>query len=230
MVYVTGDLHGDFARLRAPEMRKLRKDDTLLVCGDFGFLWDDSKAEQARLKKLGKFKFNIAFVDGVHENFELLEQYPMQDWNGGQARHLGGRLYHLLRGEIYTIESKTFFTMGGGISPDDDFRTLDDTRMRYEIPSREQLEHAAANIERVRGNIDYIITHEPPMRVKAFLQLKAQTRQTTEFTGLNTFFDEMSNCCTFKHWFFGSMHVDKFISSSHTAVFRKVIKVEQKAK
>ena len=47
MVYVTGDLHGDYSRFKRPEMKKLRAGDILLVCGDFGFIWDNSKQEQA---------------------------------------------------------------------------------------------------------------------------------------------------------------------------------------
>lgn len=226
MVYVTGDLHGDAARLRAPELRKLKKGDTLLVCGDFGFIWDGSKAEQAALKKLGKLKYHLAFIDGVHENFDLLNQYPECEWNGGRARQISGKLYHLLRGEIYTIEGKTFFTLGGGVSPDEDFRDHDDQRMRLEIPSREELRRAAAAIERVDGKIDFIITHEPPMRIKGFLQLKQVGRVSMEVTGLNTFLEEISKVCTFKRWFFGSMHTDKLISQTHAAVFRKVLKAE----
>ena len=41
MVYVTGDLHGDYSRFKRPEMKKLRAGDILLVCGDFGFIWDN---------------------------------------------------------------------------------------------------------------------------------------------------------------------------------------------
>jgi len=227
LVYVTGDLHGDAERLRAPEMRKLKKGDTLLVCGDFGFLWEGTKAEKAALKKLGKLKFSIGFIDGVHENFELLNEYPATQWNGGQARQISGGLYHLMRGEIYSIEGRTFFSMGGGVCPDDDFRSADDSRMRLEVPSREELERAALNIRRADGRIDYIITHEPPMRIKAFLQLKQTTSAgSMEYTGLNTFLEELGKCCVFKRWFFGSMHLDKLISTTHAAMFRKVIAVE----
>ena len=69
MVYVTGDLHGDYSRFKRPEMKKLRAGDILLVCGDFGFIWDNSKQEQAVLKKLSEKKYTIAFVDGIHENY-----------------------------------------------------------------------------------------------------------------------------------------------------------------
>ena len=227
MIYVTGDLHGDIERFSSKEMRQLKKGDTLLVCGDFGFVWDGSKAEQAALKKIGKLHYSVCFIDGVHENFALLGQYPVEEWGGAVARRISGNLVHLLRGEIYTIEGKTVFAMGGGVSPDDDFREQDDTRASWEIPSKEEFDRAAAAIERVRGRIDYIITHEPPMKIKAFLQLKQQTTSAGgEITGLNTFFEELGRCCVFKRWFFGSMHVDKFISSSHVAVFRKVLKAE----
>lgn len=35
MIYLTGDLHGDIERLKSKEMKKLKKGDTLIVCGDF---------------------------------------------------------------------------------------------------------------------------------------------------------------------------------------------------
>lgn len=226
MIYVTGDMHGDADRFSAKEMKQLKKGDTLLICGDFGFIWDGSKAEQAALKKIGKLKYNVCFIDGVHENFALLHQYPEEQWGGAVAQRISGNLIHLMRGEVYTIEDKTIFTMGGGMGTDDDYRSQDDNRYHWEIPSKEEFDRAAASIERVRGRMDYIITHEPSMKVKAFLQLKQQTHMSAEITGLNTFFEELGKCCTFKRWFFGSMHVDKFISSTHAAVFRKVIALD----
>ncbi|MDR0530667.1 MAG: metallophosphoesterase [Oscillospiraceae bacterium] len=224
MIYVTGDIHGDFGRFRSPETRQLKKGDTLLICGDFGFLWDGTKAEQTLLKKIGKLKYRVCFIDGVHENFSLLNQFPAEEFCGGQARQISGNLWHLMRGEIYTMEGKRIFTMGGGVSPDDDFRAPDDNRLRWEIPSKEELNRALDNLRRA-GTVDYIVTHEPPMRVKSFLQLK-QNANTSDVTGLNTFFEEIGKLCSFRRWFFGSMHVDKLIASTHAAVFRKVLRMD----
>ena len=39
MIYITGDIHGDFSRFKSPLLRKLKKNDALIVCGDFGFIW-----------------------------------------------------------------------------------------------------------------------------------------------------------------------------------------------
>ena len=79
MLYVTGDTHGDFKRFSNPRLKKLKKGDTLIICGDFGFIWNNSREEQRTLKKLGKKKYNICFIDGTHENFELLDKYEVSE-------------------------------------------------------------------------------------------------------------------------------------------------------
>ena len=50
MVFITGDTHGDPERLSKSALKELAPGDTLIVCGDFGFVWDNSKAEQKILK------------------------------------------------------------------------------------------------------------------------------------------------------------------------------------
>ena len=54
MIYVTGDMHGQISRFDDPALHKLKERDTLLICGDFGFLWDGSKEEMNQLRKLTK--------------------------------------------------------------------------------------------------------------------------------------------------------------------------------
>ena len=46
MVYLTGDTHGELDRFKERELRRAGKDDIVIVLGDFGFVWDGSKAEQ----------------------------------------------------------------------------------------------------------------------------------------------------------------------------------------
>ena len=77
MVYVTGDMHGEFKRFRDSKIKRLKKGDTLIICGDFGFFWNDSKEEKDVIKKLEEKEFNIAFVDGCHENFDIIEISPI---------------------------------------------------------------------------------------------------------------------------------------------------------
>ncbi len=224
MVCITGDTHGDFSRFKNPIIKKLKKGDTLIVCGDFGFIWENSKDEQRLIKKLGKKKYNICFIDGTHENFELLNNYKISEWNGGKVHQISGNLYHLMRGQIFTVEDLKIFVMGGGESPDIDIRFENDRWSRSEIPNREELLEGAKNLEDAGCAIDIVVTHEPPLKIKGFLKLR--DNGPVRVTGLNTYFEELSTSCEFKRWFFGSMHVDKHISSSHIAVFQQIYNVE----
>jgi len=54
VVYITGDTHGEFARFRHPLLKKATADDVLIVCGDFGFFWSDSRQEQKLRQKLAE--------------------------------------------------------------------------------------------------------------------------------------------------------------------------------
>ena len=44
MIYITGDTHGEMSRFNSKlhmKLSNLKKDDFLIVAGDFGFIWDD---------------------------------------------------------------------------------------------------------------------------------------------------------------------------------------------
>lgn len=88
MVYLTGDTHGDIDRFKHGKLRWLGKRDTVVVLGDFGFVWDDSKEEQKKLDWLRKRPYTLLFLDGSHENYDLLKQYPTEERFGGKVQAL----------------------------------------------------------------------------------------------------------------------------------------------
>ena len=116
MIFITGDMHGLMERFQDSAFRHIKKGDTLIICGDFGFLWEGTEEEKKALKKLEKKKYEILFVDGIHENFDLLESYPEEEYAGGRVHRIGTNLRHLMRGELFTIEGKKIFAFGGGES------------------------------------------------------------------------------------------------------------------
>lgn len=224
LIYVTGDTHAELDRLSPSKLRFMKEGDTLIVCGDFGFIWDDSKHEQKIIRQLGKRKYNICFIDGTHENYSLLNNYEVSEWKGGKVHKIYDNLYHLMRGQVFEIDGKTVFTMGGGESPDIDIRTEENGWSKDEIPTQDELAEGVKNLEKYGYNVDYVITHEPPTRIKGFLQLRDY--DNLRVTALNAYFGELSNNCKFKRWFFGSMHIDKYISGTHIAVFKNIINAE----
>ena len=221
MVYITGDTHGDPNRLAKNDLKFLQEGDTLIVCGDFGFIWDKSKSEQKNLRALAKRKYNICFIDGTHENFDLLNAYPLSTWNGGKVHQISDNIFHLMRGQVFEIDGLKIFTMGGGESPDLDARIDDNPWLKYEIPSKEELLEGAENLERYDCKIDVILTHEPSSTIKGFLKLGES--EAVRVTTLNAYFDELAKCSEFKRWFFGCLHMDKYISNTYIGVHKAVV-------
>ena len=80
------------------------------------------------------------------------------------------------------------------------------------------------NLEAEKFEVDFIVTHEPPQKIKAFLNLK--DKENVRFTGLNSYFEEINGSCKFTRWYFGSIHEDKLVSPSHIAVYRNLIKMQ----
>lgn len=220
MVYITGDLHGDIDRFRKPEFSKLKKGDTLIVCGDFGFIWNDSRNEKKILKWLGKRKYNIAFIEGCHDNYDLLGQYEETEWCGGKVHNISGRLFHMIRGSVYTIENQTFFAFGGGESDDYEERIAEDKWWQEEQPSKDEVDTAVENLNKADFTIDYIITHDAPRALNGAVDIDADKQSY-----IHVFLDIVCKQCNFKMWFFGKYHMDKTIPPRYRGLFRDIVAV-----
>ena len=138
MVYLTGDTHGELDRFKDGELRRAGKGDFVVVLGDFGFVWDGSKAEQKNLDWLRKRPYTILFLDGSHENYDLLEQYPTEERFGGLVQPLGGNVYHVCRGSVLELEGKKYLCFGGAESPDKEEREAHVNWWPQEMPSDEE--------------------------------------------------------------------------------------------
>lgn len=221
MVYVTGDTHGNFDRFREKSLKKLKRNDTIIVCGDFGFIWNNSYAERVNLRKLSELKYNVAFVDGCHENFDLLYKYPIETWNGGKAHIISDNVIHLMRGQVYTIDDIKIFTFGGGHSGDIEIRKETNSWYSQEEPTPEEVLDGVNNLISCDYNIDYVITHEPPSSIKSCLDIENSHRLECD-----AFFEQIKDNCNFKHWFFGKCHENKFIPLRFSALFDEVVKLD----
>ena len=190
MVFATGDCHGNFERFKPeyfPEQAQMTKEDVMICTGDFGGVWFGDSRDNAALDWLESLPFTLAFVCGNHENFDALEQYPVEEWHGGKVHRIRPHILHLMRGQIFQIEGCSFFTMGGASSHDIEDGILEptapnferrllilqrDPRARYridhiswwarELPSEAEYTEAWNNLDKVGWAVDYIITHCAP--------------------------------------------------------------------
>ena len=159
MIYATGDTHGNFQRFAPehfPEQAGMTKEDYMLICGDFGGVWDRGKKEERNLDWLEDLPFTTLFISGNHENFDQLSRYPVKEWAGGRVHELRPNLYHLLRGEIFTIEGKTFFAFGGAKSTDKSQRWPGVSWWPQEQASEANFDNAAKNLTVHDFTVDYV--------------------------------------------------------------------------
>ena len=87
-----------------------------MICGDFGFVWDLGEEDKWWLNWLAAKPWTTLFVDGNHENHDILEQWDVTNWHGGKVHKLNESVIHLMRGQVYEIDGKKWFTFGGAKS------------------------------------------------------------------------------------------------------------------
>lgn len=213
MIYITGDIHGKIDRFFDCGLLdgKLTQEDTLIICGDFGFVWFDEnnpmglRRDNDELDKLSCKPYTILFIDGNHENHDMLSKYPETKRYGDAVHKIRDNIYHLERGKIYTIEGHTFFTFGGAYSIDKNIRQEHISWWSGELPSKEEYERGIRAIKDADYRVDYIITHTCPTElIKTFLH-RIPDPHDGELTG---FFDYLMYEVDFKRWFFGHWHTD----------------------
>ena len=228
MIYITGDTHGtaDWEKINTtnfPEQKELTKDDYLIILGDFGGVWDGAEQDRYILKTYDKRSFTTLFIDGNHENHDLLDKYPVEEWKGGKIHRITDSVFHLMRGQVYTIDGSTFFTMGGAESTDREYRKEGESWWARELPSDEEYEEALCNLARHNFNVDAVLTHCAPegyigknMRAVYNSDLNRMmaeyVAEVVDRSGnrLTKFLDELITVhnLEFQSWFFGHYHRD----------------------
>ncbi len=222
MILFTGDMHGEISRFY--EINKnypdLGSEDCLIVCGDFGFIFRNDTIEHAKLDDLSSVPYTICFIDGNHENFNILNSFPVEQWNGGKVNKIRQNIIHLMRGQVFNVSGKTIFTMGGAYSIDRCFRHLNESYWEEEIPTDAEYKEASKNLKSVDFKVDYIITHTAPRE----LILKMGYHPDKHDAELSGFLEWVMYETQFSDWFFGHWHVDRDYGKMHALWFRVIEK------
>ena len=247
MIYLTGDTHGEFMKRLTPQYiqgeEKWTARDKLIVLGDFGLVFyprlepflNGIAREEEKKAFLEAKEYEILFIDGNHENFDrLTSEFPEEERYGGTVSRIGRNIFWLRRGQIYTIEGKTFFCMGGAYSIDKALRLSQEETIReqyggaslgpicwwpQELPSNEEYQAAAKNLIDRGRRVDYVLTHTAP---RSLIQLmrRAPDPHDYELTG---FLDWIWYETSFRHWYFGHWHMDEDVHPKATAMFESTV-------
>jgi predicted phosphodiesterase len=214
-IYVTGDTHGyqdrffDEDRNVVPAVKKLTGADVLIVAGDFGYLFTGGPKELEFLDKLETLPFTLAFVDGNHENFPLIYSFPETAWCGGRVHQIRQNIFHLMRGEIFDIQGKTIFVMGGAASVDKYMRQEGLSWWYQELPTEAEYQNASRNLAERGEQVQYIITHTAPTYIIQAMGYKPSIfAQDGQLCGFLEWVAKDSPAKNYHQWLFGHWHTD----------------------
>ncbi|MDO4502655.1 MAG: metallophosphoesterase family protein [Coriobacteriia bacterium] len=205
-IYLASDIHGPAyrERLADPSLQDLTKDDYVIVCGDLEMIDLDEDARAANIAWLEAQPYTTLFVDGNHEEYAVLEQYPESEWMGGKDRRISPSVVFLMRGQVFQLEGRTFFTMGGA-----------PTFMRARLmgllegpdpgmPTDAEIAEAERNLERCSWRVDCVLTHCVPLSLAELIFGEGKTFVSP----LGEWLDSTAAKLDFGHWFFGHYHCD----------------------
>lgn len=225
----------------------MTKEDYVIICGDFGGVWNkevENKEEKHLLDWLEEKPFTTLFVDGNHENFDRLYSYPVELWHGGKVHKIRPSVIHLMRGQIYEIDGKSFFTFGGASSHDIESGILDPedpdfkekkkwldrewrsyrvnhiTWWAQELPSEEEMQEGRANLAAHDNQVDFIVTHCCATSTQMLIDAQ-KLKPDTE----TDYLEEIKQMIQFKKWFFGHYHDNRNVSKKEILIYEQFVRI-----
>jgi predicted phosphodiesterase len=225
MIFVTGDIHGEhsitkFSSQNFPIGKTLTREDYVIICGDFGLVWANTAEERYWRKWLEEKPWTTLWIDGNHENFTRLREFPEEDWHGGRVQRITEHVLHLCRGHVFELNGKRFFAFGGAESHDKPYRVLGKTLWEEELPSPEEEERGRRALEAVGWDVDYVLTHSLPQHMQD-LQFGKDYGSNT----LTTYLEEIAQKLGFQTWFSGHYHLSQMIAAQYCLLYHDIIEV-----
>lgn len=226
MIFVTGDVHGLLSFYKFEEFvkdRNLTKDDYMIIAGDCGVLWSEEDTVD-KIEKYRSLPFTVLFVDGNHENFDMLNAYPVEEWHGGKVHKIAPDIIHLMRGQVFEIEGKTFFTLGGATSIDKLFRQEGVSWWADELPTYADLDEGFKNLARYDDKVDFVITHACDERTLYYPPLRTPFNYFKSYPE-NSLLTSIEEKVEYGQWFFGHYHIDGDVNDKKTAIYDDILRV-----
>ncbi|MDO4492178.1 MAG: metallophosphoesterase [Lachnospiraceae bacterium] len=250
MIFVTGDCHSSFQRLseeQFPQQKTMTKEDFVIICGDFGGVWSTDQRDREEVEALNWLNdrpFTTLFVDGNHENFDRLRRFPMMRWKGGKVHRIRPSVYHLMRGQVFELQGKKFFTFGGaqshdmtgGILEKDDpqllikikelkrrnlsWRINGMTWWKEELPSPEEMEEGLQNLALHGNRVDFILSH-----CCAASTLAQFGRGYYKPDYLHRYLEKVKLRCEYQYWFFGHYHMNQRVNQRELLLYEQMVRI-----
>jgi hypothetical protein len=164
----------------------------------------------------------------------MLNASPITQFLGGKVHKISDNIYHLLRGEIFSVCGKTILALGGGESNDINTRQEGKTWWSAERITKQEYDNAIMNLSKNNNVVDIVVSHMPPTKLLPIIEdeLTCCGEELPWYIVpklipriSNDYLQGISEEITFKRWFFGHIHIDTTIDN-FTAVYERVLELK----
>ncbi len=186
-VYVTGDTHREFYRIK-------------LFCEEYGTTTED---------------ILVILGDGIHGNHEerpyLTGNYEEKEWHGAIAyiEEAYPNLVFAKDGEIYDFNGKKAIAIGGAYSIDKYYRlSHGEAWFESEQADEEIMRYVEAQLDACDWQVDYVLTHTVPIECEPVWAFIPGIDQSKVDKTMEKWLQQIMDNLEFEKWYAGHYHVE----------------------
>ena len=187
-------------------------------------------------------RFTTLFIDGNHENFDMIKELKVKDWHGGKVHIINDSVTHLMRGYVFNINGLRVFTFGGARSHDirdgiintdnDTWRqlyalaSLNGLQVRLnhiswweeEMPSKSEMNRGTESLNDVNNSVDLILTHCCASSTAALMGYK-------DVDDCTKYLEQIRQKVNFKKWYFGHYHKNYAVNDKEICLYDGIVRI-----
>lgn len=214
MIYITGDTHGDFRRIKSfCRENGTKKSDVLIILGDAGINIRGGEEDRRKKEMLESLSITLFAIHGNHENRPYnIQTYKETMWCGGMVYYEEAYPHILFAqdGEIFDFDGKKSIVIGGAYSIDKDIR------LRYgwnwwkdEQPSEAVRRYVESRLKQADWKIDVVLSHTVPVKYEPTECFLPGIDQSDVDKSTELWLDSIEDRLDYQKWYCGHYHTEK---------------------
>ena len=214
MIYITGDTHGQFRRIKQfCDEKKTTKEDILIILGDVALNYNGNHNDLDRKRYVRNLPITVFCVHGNHESRPAtVSDYYLVTWHGGKVwinNEFPNQLF-AKDGEVYDIGGQKTIVIGGAYSVDKDYRLMHGYPwFSDEQPSEEIKRDVEKKLDEMDWKVDVVLSHTTPLRYEPVDMFLAGLDQSTVDDSTERWLEEIEQKLEYQRWFAGHFHTDR---------------------
>lgn len=216
MIYITGDTHGQFGRIKDFCKRfGTSREDILIILGDVGINFNGCNRDCTKKRFIESLPITLLCIHGNHEQRPYtIESYKEKLWHGGTVFYEKEYpdLLFAKDGEVFDLCGKQTVVIGGVYSIDKMVRLM----YGYgwwpdEQPSDDIKQDVEQQLEKLGWKVDVVLSHTTPLKYEPVEVFLAGVNQGGVDKSTEIWLDKIEDRLEYGKWYCGHYHTEKKI-------------------